>query len=46
MDDDFLNKFFAELTEEIDNTNYVNALKEQINDLDEEKLETIIKEHF
>lgn len=46
MYDDFLNRFFEDLTCEIDNPKYINALKEEICEIDEEKLEKLIKEHF
>lgn len=46
MEDDFINRFFEDLTSEIDNSEYVNALKEEICEINEEKIEKIIKKHF
>ena len=46
MDDDFLDKYFDGLEKEIDNSDYIEALKHEINDIDEDKLENIIKEYF
>lgn len=46
MDDEFLNKYFEDLEKEIDNLEYIESLKHEINDIDEDKLENIIKEYF
>ncbi len=46
MEDDFINRFFENLTSEIDNSEYINALKEEICEINEEKIEKIIKKHF
>lgn len=46
MDDEFLNDYFIKLNEEINNPQFIDELKNQIDEISEDKLKDLIKKHF
>lgn len=46
MDEEFLDNFFILLNGKIDNKRYTSELRENINNLDEDKLKELIEKHF
>ena len=46
MQDEFLDKYFKELSKEIDNQDFINELKREIMRSKKEKIEEIIKKYY
>lgn len=46
MNDEFLDDFFRELDSEVHNKKFTKELREQIDELDKDKVEELIKKHF
>ncbi|SDA57304.1 hypothetical protein [Methanobrevibacter millerae] len=46
MDDEFLTDYFIKLNEEISNPRFIDEFKNQIDDLNEDKLKELIKNHY
>lgn len=46
MNDEFLENYFESLKEKIPNEDFINDLKDQMDDFNENKLEEIIKRHY
>lgn len=46
MDDEFLNDYFMKLNEEINSPQFIDELKNQIENITEDKLKDLIKKHF
>ena len=46
MDEEFLDNFFNDLESELQNEQFINELKEHINELNEKELKKLIETHF
>ena len=46
MDEKFLDDFFNDLESELQNEQFINELKEQINELNENELKKLIETYF
>lgn len=46
MDYEFLDDFFTKLDSEVHNKKFTKELKEQIDEIDKDKVEKLIKKHF
>lgn len=46
MDDEFLNEYFYELNQKLKNKSFTSKLREEFQELDEEKLKDLIESNF
>ena len=46
MDDEFLDDYFTKLDSEVHNKKFLKELREQIDEIDKDKVEELIKKHF